>query len=186
MNSNPNDPNALLMGGGGRSAFTKDDPVGTVVGGTITELKTAQQTDFKTGVPKTWDNGDPMMQVIVTVQTDKREDERDDGLRNFYLKGGAKREDTTQGAVVKACREVHAPGLTIGGTLSMAFIGTEPSQGGSDRKRWAAKYEPPVMPVGDADPFGSTSAAADPFAATPTPQPATPAADPFATQAPGF
>ncbi len=187
MTHDPNhDPNAFLMGGGGgRSA--KFDAVGAVVSGVITETpRLTQQTEYGTNKPKVWDNGDPMMQLVVTVQTELREEADDDGLRNFYLRGGSKREDTNQGAVARAVAAAGASGLEVGGRLSIAYIGDDASGSGNPRKRYAAKYERPVVPVGDADPFGSTVAApaADPFAATPAP--AAPAADPFAAQAPGF
>lgn len=182
-NTSNNDPNAFLMGGGGgRSA--KFDSVGAVVSGIIIETpRLTQQTEYGTNKPKVWDNGDPMMQLVVTVQTELREETDDDGLRNFYLRGGSKREDTNQGAVARAVAAVGASGLEVGGRLSIAYIGNDASGSGNPRKRYAAKYERPVVPVGDADPFGSTSAARDPFAATPAPRQAAPAADPFATTA---
>lgn len=161
MTSAVDEANALLMGGGGKSAFSKDSEIGTVVGGKITAINVAQQTDYVTGKPKTWDNGDPMKQIVVTVETDERDDANDDGARNFYLKGGAKRTNTTQGAVHEACRKAGVSGLAVGGTLSMAYIGTEPSTQGSDRKLWSAKYEPPTVSVADAAPADPL---ADPFA----------------------
>ena len=172
------DPNAFLMGGGGgRSA--KFDAVGAVVSGVITETpRMTQQTEYGTNKPKVWDNGDPMMQLVVTVQTELHEDADDDGLRNFYLRGGSKREDTNQGAVARAVAAGGASGLEVGGRLSIAYIGDDPSGSGNPRKRYAAKYERPVVPV---DPFGATVAAptADPFADA-TAQQAAPTADPFA------
>ena len=70
------DPNAFLMGGGAKSA--KFDNEGDKVVGTIRDMQVKQQTDIKTGAPRTWDNGDPMMQLVVTLQTDARDDEDDD------------------------------------------------------------------------------------------------------------
>lgn len=163
MSITQNDPNAFLMGGGSKSA--KFESVGDIVGGPILDLKVTQQTEFGTGAPKAWSNGDPMMQLVVTVQTDARDDDRDDGQRALYLRGGAKRHDTTQGAVAEACRKVGVSGLTIGGILRLAYIGDEPSGSGNPRKLYSAQYEPPV--VSAADPFGATEApspAADPFA----------------------
>ena len=178
------DVNSLLMGGGGaRSAFSKDTPVGTVVGGTIVSAESRQQTDYMTGEPKTWDDGNPMMQVVVVVQTDLDEDAEDDGKRAFYLKGSTRVDNTTAGAVAKAIRDAGAPGLEIGATLEMAFTGTEAAQkrGLSDRKLWAARYTRPVLPVGDANPFEQATNAAP---AQPAPAPAN---NPFGGDAdPGF
>lgn len=173
------DPNSFLMGGGGAAtAFPKDTPVGTVVGGTIVSTEVRQQTDYITKEPKTWSNGDPMMQLVVVVQTDEDDGGDDDGRRAFYLKGGSKRKDTTQGAVSEAVRKAGASGLEIGGKLEMALIGTEPSDRGNDRKLWSARYTRPTVPVGN-DPFGDTPAPA---------QPAPAANDPFAGASadPGF
>lgn len=167
------DANAFLMGGSGaRAAFTAETPLNTVVGGTIVDTTQRQQTDFQTKAPKCWDNGDPMMQLVVTIATDLREDSEDDGQRAFYLKGGSKRENTTQGAVARAVREAGASGLEIGGKLEMACVGTEPSTRGNPRKLWSARYAKPTVPAGN-DPFGAPTAAApqanDPFASTADP-----------------
>ena len=83
------DPNAFLMGGGAKSA--KFDNEGDKVVGTILDMQVKQQTDIKTGAPRTWDNGDPMMQLVVTLQTDARDDEDDDGQRTLYVKGQMQR-----------------------------------------------------------------------------------------------
>lgn len=189
-NSSPlADVNSLLMGGGGaRSAFTKDTPVGTVVGGTIVSAESRQQTDYVTGEAKTWDDGNPMMQVVVVVQTDLDEDSEDDGKRAFYLKGSTKNDTTTAGAVAKAIRDAGAPGLEIGATLEMALTGFEAAQkrGMSDRKLWAARYTRPVVPVGDANPFANvanTATSAPEPLAPPAPAPAN---NPFADADPGF
>lgn len=177
------DVNSLLMGGGGaRSAFTKDTPVGTIVGGTIVSAESRQQTDYISGEPKTWDDGNPVMQVVVVVQTDLDEDGEDDGKRALYLKGSTKVDNTTAGAVAKAIRDAGAPGLEIGATLEMAFTGFEAAQkrGLSDRKLWAARYTRPVLPVEDANPFEQATNAA-PAQAAPAP-----ANNPFGDASPGF
>jgi hypothetical protein len=44
---------------------------------------------MKTGEPKFWPSGDPMYQVIVTVQTQERDPsiQDDDGKRRLFIKG---------------------------------------------------------------------------------------------------
>ena len=185
--STQTDPNAFLLGGGGRSASLHD--VGDKIDGVITAMEMRQQTDLKTRMPKTWDNGDPMMQLVITLSTDLREDTEDDGARNFYAKGGTKNEQSSQGAVAKAVKDAGAPGLEIGGRLQVAIVGfgTSGGPGLNAPKQHVAKYTRPVMPVGGNDPFGDSpapaaAAPADPFGSTSAPplaaaEPANPFSD---------
>ena len=79
--------NDLLMGSGTKSAAFPT--IGTEVTGTVaSEPKVQQQTDFKTGAPKTFANGDPMQQIVVQLQTDQRDPavDDDDGVRALYIK----------------------------------------------------------------------------------------------------
>ena len=88
MTTDQIDANALLMGGGVASAKFED--IGATVTGRVVAKPTAnQQTDFKTGAPKTYDNGDPMMQVVVELATADRDPDNpeDDGHRKVYIKG---------------------------------------------------------------------------------------------------
>jgi hypothetical protein len=137
------DANDLLMGGGIKSAAFPDQQYGHTVGGAIVRPpQVRQQTDFDTGKPKFFDNGDPMMQIVVQVQTDLRDpnDPTDDGVRAFYLKG------QMQAAVRDAVRTVGAKGLETGGELYIKYIKDEPnSRGrGKDKKVYAAKYTAPA------------------------------------------
>lgn len=151
----------LLGGGGAPSAFTKNDPIGTKVGGPIVEQpELRQQTDFDTEAPLVWDDGRPRMQLVVTVQTSLRDPSRDDddGRRRFYIKGNL------QGVVRDAVRSAKASGLEVGGTLTVTRIGRDvPKKKGLDGA-WlhSATYVP----------------AASNFLADTTPQPAAPAAAP--------
>lgn len=113
----------FLMGGGGApAAFTADDATGTRRGGRITEQpQLRQQTDFDTGELLTWDDGNPRMQLIVTVATDQRDPANpdDDGQRRFYVKGNL------QGAVKEAVKKSGAPGLEVGGSLFVTRTGRD-------------------------------------------------------------
>lgn len=149
------DVNAFLMSSGARSA--KFEHIGAKISGTVVSAEVRQQTDIKTGQPKTWDNGDPMMQVVVALQTDERDhdDPDDDGIRNVYLKGGFK-SSTTQRAVAEAIKAAGASALEVGATLQLAYVGDgEASQRGfNPPKQYAAKYTPPsAQPIYLADPF---------------------------------
>jgi hypothetical protein len=126
----------FLLGGGGASAkFTN---LGDNVTGTITVTpQLRQQTEYKTKKPKFWDDGQPMMQVVVTLQTSLRDPsvENDDGTRNVYIKGDMQR------AVRDALRAAGAKGLEVGGTLTIVFVGEEPTEG-DPKKLYQATYVP--------------------------------------------
>lgn len=182
MSSNETD--AFLLGGGVPSAFGEHDPVGHTVAGTISEPPTIrQQTDMKDGTPLTWSNGDPRMQLIVTLQTDLRGDADDDGRRRLYVKGstdpGSK---SLRAAIAGAVRSAGANGLAVGGRLTVRYVGEEPAKtrGFNPRKLWAAQYTPPTdafLANEPAQPPVTQSTATDPWAAPPpVTTPAQPAA----------
>ncbi|MEU7293361.1 hypothetical protein AB0A76_09175 [Streptomyces exfoliatus] len=133
-------PNAddFLMGGGG--APTAKFPVpGTTVSGRITQKPTVeQQRDIKTGDAKFWGDGNPMMQLVVTVQTDLRDPsiDEDDGRRRLFVKGVMKN------AVADAVRVAGARGLEVGGTLAVTYThdGVAKERGMSPPKQYTATY----------------------------------------------
>jgi hypothetical protein len=177
MSTNPAD--TFLTGGGVPSAFGKDDPIGTTVSGVICDPAPTvkQQTDIQSGAGLTWDNGDPKMQLVVTIQTTQRDPNvsDDDGRRAVYVKGSK-----TQGsrslhdAVATAVRAAGAKGLAIGGTLTVQLVGTEPSKtrGFNDRKLWAASYVAPDPAAVSASFLGAGPVATVPPAAPPVAPPA--------------
>lgn len=137
-----NDPNSFLMGGGVKSASFPDQKYGTTVGGEIIrEPELRQQTDFDDGKPKFYDNGDPMMQIIVHVQTTMRDpaNPEDDGVRAFYIKAQMLQ------AVRTAVRAAGGAGLAQGGHLTIRYERDEPnSRGrGKDKKIYSAVYRVP-------------------------------------------
>lgn len=134
-----NDANSWLLGGGVASA--KFDHHGDQIKGVITEEPDLrQQTDFDSGQPKFWDDGKPMMQLVVTLSTDQRDpsNSEDDGTRRLYVKG------KLQQAVASAIRKAGAKGLEVGGTLTVTYIGDdEPKRRGmSGAKLYTADYVP--------------------------------------------
>lgn len=164
--------NDLLMGGGIKSAAFPDQQYNTTVGGAIVrEPQVRQQTDFDSGKPKFYDDGQPVMQIVVHVQTTLRDpaDASDDGVRALYLRG------QMQQAVRDAVRAVGAKGLQPGGELHVTYVRDEPnSRGrGKPKKVYEARY---VAPVGQAN----EALMGQDVHGTPAPQPAwsTPAAQP--------
>lgn len=131
--STPVNANDFLMGGGGAPS-AKFSAIGTSYSGRITEQPTVeQQRDFTTGNPKFWDDGNPMMQLVVTIQTDQRDPsvEDDSGKRRLYVKGQLK------SAVQDAVRAAGARGLEVGGTLTVTY-----THDGQPKK---AGFNPPKM-----------------------------------------
>ena len=166
------DPNAILMGGGVTSA--KFETIGTAITGVIDDLAASQQTDFTTGEPKTWPNGDPMMQVVVTLATDQRDPDvtDDDGLRKVYVKG-----KSLTAAVRDAVRRAGAKGLEKGGTLTVTYVGDGVAErrGINPPKLYSAAYEKPGPAAANAA-LGLTQQ--QPTPAPTQPAAAAPAADP--------
>ncbi|WP_406419992.1 hypothetical protein [Streptomyces sp. NBC_00842] len=161
-------PNAndFLMGGGGAPSASFPTP-GTKIGGTITEPPTVQQQrDLKDGKPKFWDDGNPMMHLVVTIQTEQRDPtiDEDNGMRRLFVKGQLKN------AIAEAVRAAGAPGLQVGGILDVAYTHDGPvsQRGFNPPKQYAARYTP----------------AAANFLNTPGATQTAPVADPWATQAP--
>jgi hypothetical protein len=129
--------NDWLMGGGVASA--KFPTPGTTVGGEIVRPPTLmQQRDISTGKPKTWENGDPMMQLAVQVSTGQIDPAvpNDDGVRAIYVKG------QMQQAVREAIRQAGAPGLEVGGRLAVTYVrdGEPPQRGMNAPKEYTAQY----------------------------------------------
>lgn len=171
--------NDFLMGGGGASA--KFDQIGDTITGRITATEVRQQTSLEDGKPLTWDNGDPRMQLVVTLATDLHDDADDDGARNLYVKGsktpGSK---SLHDAVRAAVQNAKAKGLEVGGTLTVSYVGDEPSKtrGFNPRKLYQATYAAPDKAAETGGFLGTTTvtepaAPAAPAATTPA-QPVTP------------
>jgi hypothetical protein len=130
----------FLMGGGGAPTAKFPTP-GASVGGRITEKPTVeQQRDISTGDKKFWSDGNPMMQLVVTVQTTERDPqiEEDDGRRRLFVKGQMKN------AIADAVRGAGCRGLEVGGTLTVTYShdGTASQRGFNPPKQYTAQYIP--------------------------------------------
>lgn len=131
----------FLMGSAGPSA--KFPEKGNSVSGPITRIgDPMQQKDYATGQLKFWQDGNPMMQLPVDVQTDLRDAEiqGDDGTRTLYIKG------QMQAAIREAVRRSGAKMLELGGTLTVTYVRDEqPKQRGfNPSKVYEAAYTPPT------------------------------------------
>lgn len=145
--------NEFLMGSGGKSF--PFDAIGDTVTGTILDMRKRQQTDLESGEPQFWQNGDPKMMLVVTLQTQLQEDDNDEGLRNVYLRGGnfeaSKGKGTSSlNAVKEAVRKSGVSGgIEMGGTLTLAFTGEGKSSNRAYNppKLYTAQYEGPNRSV---------------------------------------
>lgn len=169
------DANAILMGGGSKAA--RFDGIGVTVTGVIEEITAKQQTDFTTGEPKFWPNGDAQMQVLVRLATADREDADDDGTRTLYVKG-----KSLTAAVRDAVRKAGGKGLEVGGTLTVTYTGDGPQEkrGINPPKLYAAEYVKPDPAVAANAALGLAEAAAPTPAPVATPPVAPPVAQPAA------
>lgn len=137
------DPNAFLMSGGASAPSASFLKIGDRHEGEIIEPapRITQQRDFESRALKFWDDGSPMMQLVVTLQTDENdpEIEDDDGKRSLYLKY------MLRDAVANAVKETGAKGLELGGWLSVAYVSQDKPKrrGAQGAKQFEAVYEPP-------------------------------------------
>jgi hypothetical protein len=126
----------LLEGGG---ASFKFDTIGKTAKGTVVAATAQQQTDFQSGKPLTWDDGNPRMQLVITLATDERDpdDPTDDGERRIFAKGEMLK------AIKAALRAANAE-LAEGGTLAVKYTGDgEAERGKNPPKLYAAEYKAP-------------------------------------------
>lgn len=130
----------FIMGAGVPACKFLD--VGTTHVGTVLAYQKTQQTDFKTKTPKTFDNGDPMWQIVFTLQTEEQDDsvEDDDGKRKLYVKAGM------LNAVREAIKKSGHTGDLVGGKLGVKYVrdGEAQNAGINPPKVYSAKYEPPT------------------------------------------
>lgn len=134
-----NDSYGFLSGGGPASAKFKAH--GDTVGGVITEEPAQQQQrDLETQELMNWKDGNPRMQLVVTIQTDLRDPaiEDDDGKRRLYVKGELKK------AVQQAVIAAGARGLDVGGELHVTYTGDGEKTGHlTPPKLYSARYVKP-------------------------------------------
>lgn len=130
-----------LLAGGSKVPGARFEKVGDSVAGTIVSAEARQTTDIKTGQPEVWPQGDPKMQVVITLQTDERDADidDDDGQRRLF----AKKPSAMLAAITTA---LNGQRLEVGGRLAVKHTGTEPSStaGFNPKKLYVAAYQPPA------------------------------------------
>lgn len=152
MSNTTDEINAFLFGAGAK-AFPFDN-MGDMVSGKIVEMNKRQQTSIDDGTPQFWNNGDPKMMLVLTLQTELHDDDEDDGLRNIYLRGGnfevAQGKGTSSLTAVRDAvkRSGSKMGIEVGGTLTLQWTGTAPKKGAyNPAKLYTAAYKAPSMAI---------------------------------------
>lgn len=152
--STSTDVNDFLLQNGIPAA--KFPTIGTVVKGTVLKADVEQQRDFDSGEPKTYDDGNPMMQIVITLATDERDPDidGDDGTRRLFVKG------QMLAALRAALRSAQAK-LEPGGQIAVQYAsdGEAKKRGFNPPKQYAVQYKAGTNPA-VADLLGSEGAAA--------------------------
>lgn len=136
-----------LFAGSGAPAI-KFTSVGDSVSGIITDAEVRQQRDYDSNEPKFWDDGKPMMEVILTITTSLRDSsiEDDDGTRRVFCRG------QMLTAMRDAVRKAKARKPEVGGkvTITHSGLGEAKKRGFNPPKLFTVAYEPPTAVQMDA------------------------------------
>ena len=134
------DVDNLLSPSSGAPAL-KFPEIGTTHKGTVVDKTARQQTDFTTGEPRFWQNGDPMMEVIITLALDDGDEGR------LFIRG------QMLAAVRQAVAWAGATTIDVGGRLAVRFDREEPNKNPrfNPVKIYVAQYEPPTKAAVTAD-----------------------------------
>jgi hypothetical protein len=129
--------------GGAPLFFNKYSPVGATITGTVIESAPQQNRDYEDNSAKFWDDGSPQMMLVVTLQTNLRDQtiEDDDGKRRLFLRWWG----TDQRNLKEAIQRTGDKFLRNGSTLTATFAGLGEQK---DRKLNPPRvfefiYEPP-------------------------------------------
>jgi hypothetical protein len=134
-----------MLSGGAKGA--KFENPGDTVSGIVDDVMIRQATEFGTGKPLTFDNGDPREQIVVVLKVDNHipEDENDDGFRAVYIKGWGQQRR----AFIQATRDGGKP--VQGSRFTASFVRLEPSKaGGFPAKVFEYRIQQLDNPAGDA------------------------------------
>lgn len=141
---------SLLNQTGGKSF--KFDQVGATVTGTVESAEVVQKKNFDSGEPEFWDDGKPIEQVRIVLQTNLRDQPddatgEDDGLRAVYVKGWGDQLRELRRAV----KASGADDIEAGGTFTATYTGDgEVAKGkrGFPPKVYAYEYRKPSGTAG--------------------------------------
>ena len=133
----------LLKSGGGKAAFNKDSMPGTIVTGTVVDIKTRQKKEYGTGKPMFSQKGNPKYEALITVQTSLQEAPDDDGRRTIYINMWGVQQD----AIRKACEAAKGEGPVEGDTFTATYVGVGQAQPGMSAPKLYEYRIDPTPPV---------------------------------------
>lgn len=135
----PADTSGFFGGGGAALSFADRAWFNKPRGGQVLAKRLGNQT-VPGGQVKTWDDGSPRKQLIVTLQTNERTSAEDDGKRELYIKGDLVR------AVREELRAKNVNDVQIGAWIYVAWTGEKPTNKGNPMKLFSAQYTPVGSP----------------------------------------
>lgn len=152
---------------GAPNAFGQHAQPGTSVTGTITYAEKRQVTDFQTGAPQTWQNGDPQMQLKIIIDTGQPDPTNDNNPEKaVYIKLWGQQKK----ALLDALGKAGTTDLQVGGIFAASYTGDGQAtqRGFNPPKLYTYNYTPPVQSVS----INGGSEQADPHTGevSPTPQ----------------
>lgn len=135
--------NDVLMGGGGAPTAKLAEGI-TVSGRIVAISEPYQEREYDPnnaggGAPKYFKSGDPIMTFNVDVDTGMRDPsiEDDDGIRRIYMDGARIKK-----AVRDGVRASGAPGLAVGGTLTVTCTHYDTPGDVRSGKNYSVQYAP--------------------------------------------
>lgn len=163
--------NDLLAGG---AKTIKLDSIGETITGTILSVNTKQVTAFGSGAPEFWDDGNPKMQIVITIKSDDLED----GEGSFYAKAWGTDKAALSAAVAMSgltADQALAPGNEI--TITHTELRPHKTPGFNPSKIYEFQIRPKApTSVVNALADTPTPSAPAPSAPAPAPVPAAPSA----------
>lgn len=141
-----------LFASGAPGFFNKDTPVGASITGTVVTLTAIQSSDYATKAPETWDDGRPKMLLALTIESNIRATQDDNGHRTIYIKTWGSQADAFKRAVQAAGGPTATVSqiVTPGARFTATYSGTEPSKFGSDTKLYTYQVQPGAAAVDNA------------------------------------
>lgn len=119
------------LAGGSKAAFTFKDGAprqsqpGDKVRGPIVNVDYKQTTDYNTGEPAVFPSGDPKMQFVITIQTDQKIDDGDDGQRTVFIPGYGDRKTMLMAAIRECGAAKGSDVLRPGIDFEVEYIGQQ-------------------------------------------------------------
>lgn len=136
--------------------------VGDSISGIVVSANKEQQTDFDSGDPLEWDNGDPRMESVIIVSDTGEVDpeaDNDDGTRALHLRGGNYEVEEGSGvAGEKALLEaINKSGIRcdtgVKITATITGMAKVTGRGRNPAKLWTIKLDKAPAGIGESDLF---------------------------------